>query len=117
MASEPIERRLSYIGDRLRGSRCAVCRREYFRTKDYCGTCGRKSFGRMEEVDFFYNIGKLKVCTLINEPANKFAKLGLYIYGIVSFHNGKVRVPGRLTDLILKNEQIDPKSEFPLQKT
>jgi hydroxymethylglutaryl-CoA synthase len=107
MTSEPIERRVSYIGDRLRGSRCAICGREYFRTKDYCGKCGRKSFGRMEEVDFFYDKGKLEVCTLITEPTNRFKKLGPYVYGIISFHNGKVRVPGRLTDLILKKEQID----------
>jgi len=107
MTSEPIERRVSYIGDRLRGSQCTVCGKEYFRTKDYCGKCGRKSFGRMEAVDFFYDPGKLEVCTLIKEPTNKFTKLGPYIYGIISFHDGKVRVPGRLTDLILKNEQID----------
>jgi len=72
MTSEPIERRVSYIGDRLRGSRCILCGREYFRTKDYCGKCGRKSFGKMEEVDFFYEKGKLEVCTLIKEPTNKF---------------------------------------------
>jgi len=107
MSSEPIERRVSYIGDRLRGSRCRICGKEYFRTKDYCGECGRKSFGKMEDVDFFYEKGKLEVCTLVNEPTNKFTKLGSYVYGIVSFHNGKVRVPGRLTDLVLRGEEID----------
>ena len=107
MTSEPIERRVSYIGDRLRGSRCIVCGREYFKTKDYCGKCGRKSFGKMEEVDFFYEKGKLEVCTLIKEPTNKFTKLGPFIYGIISFHDGKVRVPGRLTDLILRNKKIE----------
>jgi len=107
MSSEPIERRVSYIGDRLRGSRCGICGKEYFRTKDYCGECGRKSFGKMEDVDFFYEKGKLEVCTLVSEPTNKFTKLGSYVYGIVSFHNGKVRVPGRLTDLVLRDEEID----------
>lgn len=111
MSSEPIERRVSYIGDRLRGSRCNICGKEYFRTKDYCGKCGRKSFGKMEDIDFFYEKGKLEVCTLVSEPTNKFRKLGPYVYGIVSFHNGKVRVPGRLTDRILKDGEIEL-SEF-----
>ncbi|MDH5438267.1 MAG: hydroxymethylglutaryl-CoA synthase [Candidatus Bathyarchaeota archaeon] len=107
MSSEPIERRVSYIGDRLRGSRCGICGREYFKPRDYCGVCGRRSFGKMKNVDFFYDEGTLEVCTLIKVPTNKFTKLGPYVYGIVSFHNGKVRVPGRLTDCILKEEEID----------
>jgi len=107
MSSEPIERRVSYIGDRLRGSLCGNCGKEYFRARDYCGTCGRKSFGKMKNIDFFYEKGVLEVCTFIKEPTNKFTKLGPYIYGIVSFHNGKVRVPGRLTDSILKEDEID----------
>ncbi|MEA2090198.1 MAG: hydroxymethylglutaryl-CoA synthase [Thermoproteota archaeon] len=107
MSSEPIERRVSYIGDRLRGSRCTICGKEYFRMRDYCGDCGRKSFGKMEDVDFFYEKGKLEVCTLISKPTNKFIKLGPYIYGIISFHNGKVRIPGRITDRLIQDEEID----------
>jgi len=107
MSSEPIERRVSYIGDRLRGSKCAICGKEYFRPRDYCGTCGRKSFGKMQDIDFFYEKGELEVCTLVKEPTNKFTKLEAYIYGIVSFHNGKVRVPGRLTDRLLKEDDMD----------
>ncbi|MCS7125282.1 MAG: hydroxymethylglutaryl-CoA synthase [Candidatus Bathyarchaeota archaeon] len=108
MSSEPIERRVSYLGDRLRGRRCQICGKEYFELRNYCGNCGRKSFGKMEDIDFFYEKGRLELCTLINEPTNKFTKLGSYIYGIVSFHNGKIRVPGRLTDKIIKDaEAID----------
>ncbi len=108
MSSEPIERRVSYLGDRLRGRRCQICGKEYFEIRDYCGNCGRKSFGKMEDIDFFYEKGRLELCTLVNEPTNKFTKLGSYIYGIVSFHNGKIRVPGRLTDKIIRNgETID----------
>ncbi len=108
MSSEPIERRVSYLGDRLRGRRCQICGKEYFEIRDYCGNCGRKSFGKMEDIDFFYEKGKLELCTLINEPTNKFTKLGSYVYGIVSFHNGKIRVPGRLTDKIIRDgETID----------
>jgi len=107
MSSEPIERRVSYIGDRLKGSRCGICGKEYFRLRDYCGACGRKSFGRMEDIDLFYEKGSLEVCTLVREPTNKFKKLGAYVYGIVSFHGGKVRVPGRLTDRLLNDGNID----------
>ncbi|MEM2103973.1 MAG: hydroxymethylglutaryl-CoA synthase [Candidatus Bathyarchaeia archaeon] len=108
MSSEPIERRVSYLGDRLRGRRCQICGKEYFELKDYCGNCGRKSFGKMADIDLFYEKGKLEICTFVNEPTNKFTKLGSYIYGIVSFHNGKIRVPGRLTDKIIKDgEDVD----------
>jgi hydroxymethylglutaryl-CoA synthase len=105
MSSEPIERRVSYLGDRLRGRRCQICGKEYFELRDYCGNCGRKSFGKMEDIDFFYEKGKLEICTLVNEPTNKFTKLGSYIYGIISFHNGRIRVPGRLTDKIIRNRE------------
>lgn len=104
MTSEPMERRVSYIGDRLQGSRCSICGKEYFRARRYCGSCGRESFGKMEDVDFFYDKGVLESCTVITEPTNRFRKLESFIYGIVSFDAGKVRVPGRLTDCILKDE-------------
>lgn len=108
MSSEPIERRVSYLGDRLRGSRCRICGKEYFEIRDYCGKCGRKSFGKMDQTDLFFDKGKLEVCTLVNEPTNKFTKLGNFIYGIVSFHDGKIRVPGRLTDHMIQDaEAID----------
>jgi hydroxymethylglutaryl-CoA synthase len=105
MSSEPIERRVSYLGDRLRGTRCQICGKEYFEIRDYCGNCGRKSYGKMLPADLFYEKGTLEVCTLVNEPTNKFTKLGSYIYGIVSFHDGKIRVPGRLTDRMIKTEE------------
>ncbi len=108
MSSEPIERRVAYIGDRLRGSRCRNCGKEYFKPRDYCGDCGRESFGKMEDIDFFYEEGTLEVCTLVNEPTNKFTKLSPYIYGIVSFHDGKVSFPGRLTDRMIRDgEEIN----------
>jgi hydroxymethylglutaryl-CoA synthase len=106
LSSEPIERRVAYIGDRLRGSRCTFCGKEYFKPRDYCGACGRQSFGKMQNIDFFYEKGTLEICTLINEPTNKFTKLAPYIYGIVSFHDGNVKFPGRLTDYIVGNEKV-----------
>lgn len=107
MSSEPIERRVSYIGDRLRGSKCGICGKEYFRGKNYCGACGRKSFRKMADIDFFYDQGKLEVSTLVNQPTNRFVKMNSYVYGIVSFHDGKIRVPGRLTDMIFENGAPD----------
>ncbi len=105
-----MEKRISYIGDRLRGSRCGICGKEYFRPKDYCGHCGRKSLGKMDDIDFFYDKGRLEACTLVKEPTNRFMKLGDYVYGIVSFHDGEVRVPGRLTDRLLGDQIFDPDS-------
>ena len=106
LSSEPIERRVSYIGDCLRACKCNICGKEYFEVRDYCGNCGRKSIGKMQSIDLFYDKGTLELCTLINEPTNKFRKLGSYIYGIISFHDGKIRVPGRLTDQILDKDAI-----------
>ena len=108
MSSEPIERRLSYLGDRLKASRCQICGKEYFEKRDYCSNCGRKSFLKMSAVDLFYDKGTLELCTLVTEPTNKFTKLESFVHGIVSFHNGKIRLPGRLTDQILTNrENVD----------
>ena len=108
MSSEPIERRVSYLGDRLRATRCQICGKEYFEIRDYCGNCGRKSFSKMVDTDLFYEKGTLEVSTLVNEPTNKFTKLGAYLYGTISFHDGRIRVPGRLTDRIIGcDEEID----------
>ncbi|MCW4004054.1 MAG: hydroxymethylglutaryl-CoA synthase [Candidatus Bathyarchaeota archaeon] len=105
MSSEPIERRVSYLGDRLRASRCQICGKEYFEVRDYCSNCGRKSYGKMDSADLFYDKGTLELCTLINEPTNKFTKLEKFVYGIVAFRDGKIRVPARLTDQLICDEQ------------
>ncbi|MCX8150346.1 MAG: hydroxymethylglutaryl-CoA synthase [Candidatus Bathyarchaeota archaeon] len=105
MSSEPIERRVSYLGDRLKISRCTICGKEYFEVRDYCSNCGRKSYEKMALADLFFDKGTLELCTLVNEPTNKFTKLESYVYGVISFHNGKIRVPGRLTDQIIKDDK------------
>ena len=62
----------------------------------------------MDSIDLFYDKGKLEFCTFVNEPTNKFMKLSSYVYGIVSFHDGKIRVPARLTDqLICDGDDVD----------
>jgi hydroxymethylglutaryl-CoA synthase len=106
VSSEPIERRVSYLGDRLKASRCQICGKEYFEIRDYCSNCGRKSYMKMESADLFYEKGKIELCTLVSEPTNKFSKLESFVYGIISFHNGKIRVPGRLTDQIIKEGEV-----------
>ncbi|MCX8204609.1 MAG: hydroxymethylglutaryl-CoA synthase [Candidatus Nezhaarchaeota archaeon] len=110
MSSEPIERRVSYIGDRLRGSRCPICNREYFKPRLYCGSCGRATVGRMERMDLFYEKGVLEACTVIREPTNRFRGLESYVYSIASFHDGAIRVPVRVTDLIV-DRGVEP-SQF-----
>lgn len=107
MSSEPIERRVSYLGDRLRASRCQICGKEYFEVRDYCSNCGRKSYGKMDSADLFYDKGILELCTFINEPTNKFTKLEKFVYGIVAFRDGEIRVPARLTDQLICDEQVD----------
>jgi len=108
MSSEPIERRVSYLGDRLKACKCQCCGKEYFEVRDYCSNCGRKSYGKMGSIDLFYDKGILELCTYINEPTNKFTKFNSFVYGIVSFHNGKIRVPARLTDqLIYDGTKLD----------
>ncbi|UCB60875.1 MAG: hypothetical protein JSW72_02120, partial [Candidatus Bathyarchaeota archaeon] len=61
MSSEPIERRVSYLGDRLKACRCKICGKEYFEMRDYCGNCGRKSFGKMANIDLFYEKGRIEL--------------------------------------------------------
>jgi hypothetical protein len=62
----------------------------------------------MESNDLFFEKGTLELCTFINEPTNKFMKLSNFVYGIVSFHDGKIRVPARLTDqLACSGKDID----------
>lgn len=107
MSSEPIERRVSYLGDRLKATRCQICGKEYFEVRDYCGNCGRKSLGKMVNADLFYEKGKLELCTLVDDPTNKFLKLGNYLHGIVSFHDGRIRVPGRITDFLPSDKTLD----------
>jgi len=108
MASEPIERRTSYTADRLRVSRCGTCGVEYAEPKNFCTTCGRESLGKMESIDLFYDKGKLEVGSVVSEPTNRFKKLGTYVVGVISFHDDKIRIPGRLTDRLIKDsEEID----------
>jgi len=108
MASEPIERRASYIGDRLRASRCSACGEEYSVPKNFCTSCGRGSFGEMQDIDLFYDKGELEACSVVSDPTNRFRQMGSYIVGVISFHDGKIRIPGRLTDRLIKSsEEID----------
>ncbi|HDN90963.1 MAG TPA: hypothetical protein ENG56_01225, partial [Candidatus Aenigmarchaeota archaeon] len=107
MSSAPIERRISYVGDRLRVSKCELCGEEYFGVRDFCGICGRESLGKIQSLDLFFEEGELEVCTAVDEPTKKFKKFGKFLYGIVSFHEGKIKLPGRLTDIVLEGK-VEP---------
>lgn len=104
MSSEPIERRISYVGDRLRVSQCSLCGKEYFGMRNFCSSCGRKSIGKMRAGELFFEEGTLEECLMIDEPTNKFKKLAPYYYGVISFRG--IRIPGRLTDIL--NPDLDP---------
>jgi hydroxymethylglutaryl-CoA synthase len=103
MSSEPIERRFSYVSDRLRGSKCNGCGKEYPSPVLYCTDCGRKSFEKMSDTNYFFKKGTLDVCALVEEPTNRFVKLGPFVHGTVYFGND-IRLPGRLTDILIKGD-------------
>jgi hypothetical protein len=63
--------------------------------------------GKMEETSYLYSKGVLEVCTLIDDPTNKFRTLSPYIYGIVRIPDADIRIPARLTDHI-QNSQFKP---------
>ncbi|MCX8169419.1 MAG: hydroxymethylglutaryl-CoA synthase [Candidatus Methanomethylicia archaeon] len=106
MSSEPIEKRVSYISDKLRGSICPICGKKYFKLRYYCPACGRKSMGKMMETNYLYCKGVLEVCTIVDDDAtNRFKVLKPFVLGIVSIEDGEIKIPARLTDYI-------PNSEF-----
>jgi len=106
MSSEPIERRVSYNLDKIRGSECPECERNYSTPMDYCVDCGRISFGRMKDTNYFFEKGNLEVCTIVEKPTMRFEKLGSFLHGTVSFGKG-IRFPGRVTDMLINNTGID----------
>jgi len=107
MASEPIEKRVSYVSDKLRGSQCNCCGMKYETPVDYCVECGRESFGKMRDINFFFEKGKIEVCALVEEPTNRFVKLGPFLHGTVDFGDS-VRFPARITDMFVDTKNIDP---------
>ncbi|MEM2534008.1 MAG: hydroxymethylglutaryl-CoA synthase [Candidatus Nezhaarchaeales archaeon] len=115
MSSEPIERRVSYVGDKLRCSYCPACGKSYFGTRRYCGYCGRDTLGKMKRIDLFFEKGVLESFTVITEPTNRFKPLNPYVYGLISFDNGKICLPGRLTDYFFDGglENIEGREVLP----
>jgi len=103
--SEPITRRRILVDYRIRASRCVNCGRTYFPPKFFCNTEGRSS--HMNNVDYFNSKGTLISGSVIRKPTNKFVHLGSFISGVVSFDDGNLRVPGRITDCILPDREMD----------
>ncbi len=103
--SEPMARRRILVDYRIRASRCTECGRTYFPPKSFCNVEGRGS--RMSPVDYANSKGMLVSGSVIRKPTNKFLHLGSYISGIVSFNDGGVKVPGRITDLVPPDGEVD----------
>lgn len=103
--SEPITRRKIVVDYRIRASRCADCGRTYFPPKFFCNTEGRRS--RMNPVDYFNSKGTLLSASVIRRPTNKFLHLGSFISGVISFDDGNVRLPGRITDYSPPDGELD----------
>lgn len=61
----------------------------------------------MNIVDYFNSKGTLLTGSVIRKPTNKFLHLGSFISGIVSFDDGDVRVPGRVTDYTPPDGELD----------
>jgi len=103
--SEPIARRKILIDYRIHASRCVDCGRTYFPPKFFCNNEGRRS--RMDFVDYFYNRGTIISGSVIRKPTNKFLHMGSFMSAIVYFDEGNIRVPGRITDIIPPEEELD----------
>ncbi|MCP8305385.1 MAG: hydroxymethylglutaryl-CoA synthase [archaeon] len=103
--SEPITRRKILVNYRIRASRCVDCGRTYFPPKFFCNNEGRKS--QMDSVDYFYSKGALISGSVIRKPTNKFLYVGSFMSAIVSFDDGNIRIPGRITDYVPPEEELD----------
>ncbi len=111
--SEPITRRTILVDYRITASRCEYCGEVYFPPKSFCDkeTSARATLGKMRAVDHFYNLGTLISGSLIRRPTNKFNYLGSFLVGIVNFKGDDLKVPGRMTDFVPSNNEVDL-SEF-----
>ncbi|MEM2210575.1 MAG: hydroxymethylglutaryl-CoA synthase [Nitrososphaerales archaeon] len=104
--SEPIARRKIIMDYRIKASKCEMCGKVYFPPKSFCNLEGRVS--KVVESDYFYSKGIFYSGCVIRKPTNKFNYLKSFISCIVSFDNGAVKVPGRITDYRLNNDdEID----------
>ncbi len=103
--SEPITRRKILIDYRIHASVCVDCGRTYFPPKFFCNNEGRRS--RMNSVDYFYSKGILFSGSVVRKPTNKFLHIGSFMSALVSFDDGNIRIPGRITDYVPPEEELD----------
>jgi uncharacterized OB-fold protein len=102
--SEPISRRKITTDYYIRVSRCEICGKKYFPPKQFCNVDGRKS--RMTYEDYFYKKGVFYSGTVIRKPTRKFSYLNSFIASVIDFDE-EIRVPGRITDLIIDDSEVD----------
>lgn len=103
--SEPIARRKILVDYRISTTRCQNCGKVYFPPKYFCDKEGRES--KMESIDHFYNRGSFYSGSAINIPSNKFSYLGSFISGVINFEEDNFKVPGRITDHIPQETDVD----------
>lgn len=101
--SEPIARRKALIDYRISTTKCKKCGKIYFPPKSFCDKEGRES--EMSHIDYLYKKGKLYSGAVINVPTNKFKHLGTHISAIVHFPDDDFKIPGRITDYLVPEEE------------
>jgi len=105
LMGEPIARRKALVDYRISATRCQSCGRVYFPPKSFCDKEGRAS--RMTRVDYLHDKGTFFAGTVVNLPTNKFKHLRSFLSGVVQFERDDLRVPGRITDYIPPEGDVD----------
>ena len=103
--SEPIARRKILVDYRITATKCQNCGKVYFPPKSFCDREGRASV--MQPVDYFYERGEFYSGSVIKAPTNKFKHLGSYLSGQVYFPGDDFKVPGRITDYVPPEQEVD----------
>ncbi len=107
--SEATIRRKTLVDYRITAAKCEGCGASYFPPKSFCNVEGRSS--KMRHVDYFESVGTLFTGTVIRKATSRFGHLSPFLAGIISFDDGKIKVPGRITDQVPPDGEVDV-SEF-----
>ncbi|MEM3045473.1 MAG: hydroxymethylglutaryl-CoA synthase [Candidatus Bathyarchaeia archaeon] len=103
--SEATIRRKTLIDYRITAAKCENCGATYFPPKSFCNVEGRSS--KMSYLDYFESTGVLYTGTVVRKPTNRFSHFSSFLVGIVSFDDGALKVPGRITDQLPGEVEVD----------
>jgi len=103
--SEATLRRKALVDYRITAARCEGCGAVYFPPKSFCNVEGRSS--KMSYIDHFESLGVFYTGTVIRKPTSRFSHFSSFLAGIVSFDDGAIRMPGRITDQLLGDGEVD----------